>query len=66
MRPRPGRGRYKRSDWAPREVLACVGNGNRFGVVDFGFDVGNIAFCEIVEELVRAVFMLHLRKNSFE
>lgn len=53
-----------------RRILsgALVRPGNRsrdaFGTVEFGFDVGDIAFGEVVEELPGAVFLFDLRQNG--
>ena len=44
----------------------ALGGGSAFGVVEFGFDVGDVAFGEVVEELPGAVFLFHLWKNGFD
>src|SRR5262247_2818300 len=42
----------------------AAGAGNPLGAVEFGFHVGNVALDEVVEELPRAVLLLHLGQDS--
>src|SRR5215470_14746162 len=52
--------------WPFLAYLAGLGRGSRdaFGTVEFGFDVGDVAFGEIVEQLPGAVFLLQLGQHG--
>src|SRR5262245_13208492 len=50
---------------APRPCSArLAGTWDAFGTGEFGFDIGDVAFGKVVEELPTAVFLLHLRQHG--